>query len=99
MNSDAQFSWNYVLGIAKTHKKKLLVANLVAILAVVASVPIPLLIPLLVDEVLLNQPGKIVAWVGLFTPEHWHTLPLYIFPDKPNTSANNAYERRRASKS
>lgn len=60
------------------HRRELISANLIAILGALVSVPIPLLIPLLVDEVLLNQPGTAVAWTqGLF-PESWHGPMLYI---------------------
>ena len=51
------YDWAYIIGIALEHKRMLIAANIVAILAVIASVPIPLLFPLLVDEVLLKQPG------------------------------------------
>lgn len=66
--------WQVIRG----YKRELILANLVAILATVASVPLPLLIPLLVDEVLLDQPGAITAWIRGFTPEHWHGPVLYI---------------------
>ncbi len=42
------------------------------------SVPIPLLIPLLVDEVLLNQPGVSVATMNSIFPTDWHGPILYI---------------------
>jgi len=72
------FSWNYILNIALEHKKELVLANIVAILATVASVPLPLLMPLLVDEVLLNQPGVLINSLQPFFPEHWHGPILYI---------------------
>jgi len=72
------FSWNYILNIALEHKKELILANIVAILATVASVPLPLLMPLLVDEVLLNQPGVLINSLQPFFPEHWHGPILYI---------------------
>jgi ATP-binding cassette subfamily C protein len=41
-------------------------------------VPIPLLMPLLVDEVLLHKPGNLVSFTqGLF-PQSWHGPVLYI---------------------
>lgn len=72
------FSWNYILNIALEHKKELVLANIVAILATVASVPLPLLMPLLVDEVLLNQPGVLINSLQPFFPEYWHGPILYI---------------------
>ena len=47
------------------HRRELVAANLIAILGTIAAVPVPLLIPLLVDEVLLDQPGKTVAVIDI----------------------------------
>ena len=55
-----EYTFKSIARLALKHRKTLIAANLIAVLAVVASVPIPLLIPLLVDEVLLDQPGRIV---------------------------------------
>ncbi|ODB99432.1 ABC transporter ATP-binding protein [Candidatus Thiodiazotropha endoloripes] len=60
------------------HRRELVAANLIAILGAVAAVPVPLLIPLLVDEVLLNQPGTAVGIMNSLFPEHWHGPVLYI---------------------
>ena len=64
--------------MAKEHKSPLLTANLIAVLAVIASVPVPLLMPLLVDEVLLNQPGVAINTVQSMFPSNWHGPTLYI---------------------
>ncbi|HWR87577.1 MAG TPA: ABC transporter ATP-binding protein [Acidiferrobacterales bacterium] len=40
--------------------------------------PIPLLMPLLVDEVLLHQPGRLVAWLNSQFPSAWQGPVLYI---------------------
>ncbi|MGR6035197.1 MAG: ABC transporter ATP-binding protein [Candidatus Nitrosoglobus sp.] len=60
------------------HRRKLLLAQLIAILAALASVPIPLLMPLLVDEVLLRQPGMAVSIINVIFPSQWHGPILYI---------------------
>lgn len=60
------------------HKKKLFFANLVAIFATLLSVPIPLLMPLLVDEVLLNKPAGGLQMLNLFMLETWQTPIGYI---------------------
>jgi ATP-binding cassette subfamily C protein len=60
------------------HRRELVAANLIAILGALAAVPVPLLIPLLVDEVLLDQPGSAVAWMNSVFPEAWHGPVLYI---------------------
>lgn len=72
------YNWQYILNVAREHKRVLIIANIVALLAVVATVPIPLLMPLLVDEVLLNQPATLVAVTDMFTPQQWHGPALYI---------------------
>lgn len=74
----AIYTWSSILGIVREHKRDLIGAHIVAILAAVASVPIPLLMPLLVDEVLLHQPGRLVAWANGHFPAGWHGPVLYI---------------------
>ncbi len=78
MASSPKYTWSYILGIAKEHKRDLILANLVALLAAVAAVPVPLLMPLLVDEVLLQKPGKLTALIDSFFPAAWHGPNLYI---------------------
>ncbi len=72
------YNWRYILNIASEHKRELVYANIIAILATIASVPLPLLMPLLVDEVLLNQPATVVATINAVTPMAWHGPTLYI---------------------
>ncbi len=72
------FSWQSVVLLALQHKRKIVYANIIAICAVIASVPIPLLMPLLVDEVLLEQPAQLVAVINSFFPSEWHGPTLYI---------------------
>ncbi len=61
-----------------SHRSELVKANLIAILGALISVPIPLLIPLLVDEVLLQQPAGAVATMNRLFPDSWHGPILYI---------------------
>ncbi|WP_028469059.1 ABC transporter ATP-binding protein [Neptunomonas japonica] len=72
------YNWQYIRSIALEHKRDLVVANLIAVFAAAALVPLPLLMPLLVDEVLLNQPAKMVALVNGSTPQNWHGPLLYV---------------------
>ena len=72
------YNWQYILTIASEHKRELVYANIIAILATLASLPLPLLMPLLVDEVLLNQPATIVAAINSITPDSSHGPTLYI---------------------
>jgi ATP-binding cassette, subfamily C, bacterial len=71
-------SWRGIADELITHRTRLLQANLIALLAVAASVPVPLLLPLMVDEVLLQHPGKMVEWIGARFPATWHGPVLFI---------------------
>jgi len=64
--------------VVKQHKRSLILANLIAIAATLFSVPLPLLIPLLVDEVLLNQPGQITATINDLVSPEWQIPAVYI---------------------
>lgn len=55
-----------------------MVGHLIAILATAASVPVPLLMPMLVDEVLLHQPGFVLNTVNPFLPVEWRQPIVYI---------------------
>src|SRR3990172_6587570 len=72
------YDWHYILRIAAEHRREITLANIIAILATIASVPVPLLLPLLVDEVLLDKPGIVVNTINSITPAGWHTPVLYI---------------------
>jgi ATP-binding cassette subfamily C protein len=73
------YDWQYIFNVAMEHKREIVLANIIAILATIASVPVPLLLPLLVDEVLLDKPGYVVSTINSITPTAWHTPMLYIF--------------------
>lgn len=73
-----KYTFKYLLSLALEHRRTLIFANIIAVLAVVTSVPIPLLIPLLVDEVLLNQPGKVVEAFNSIFPVTIQGPILYI---------------------
>ncbi|EMB9233632.1 ABC transporter ATP-binding protein [Vibrio alginolyticus] len=72
-------SRSWLITQVKKHKSKLIIANLIAVLATLISVPIPLLMPLMVDEVLLDQPAKSLDAMNAILPEAWHTPTGYIF--------------------
>ena len=78
IQTDVIYNWRYILNIAIEHKREIILANIIAILATIASVPLPLLLPLLVDEVLLEQPAYIVNTINSLTPATWHGPVLYI---------------------
>ncbi|QDC93070.1 ABC transporter ATP-binding protein [Vibrio furnissii] len=71
-------SRSWLITQVKKHKSKLLYANAIAIVTTLISVPIPLLMPLMVDEVLLNQPGTGLAVMNHWLPTAWQTPTGYI---------------------
>ena len=77
--SSSIYTWQSIWRVALNHRRELILANVIAVLAAVAAVPVPLLMPLLVDEVLLDQPASIVAGVNRLFPVEWHGPALYIF--------------------
>jgi len=72
------YDWRELTRMVLSHRREILLANIIAILGALVSVPVPLLIPLLVDEVLLDQPGAAVAAMNGLFPEAWHGPVLYI---------------------
>ncbi len=66
------FSWDSIRALVLQHRRRLIFANVIAVIAAVLSVPIPLMMPLMVDEVLLGKPGPIVATIDRIFPEAWH---------------------------
>ncbi|MEC4750510.1 ABC transporter ATP-binding protein [Methylomicrobium sp. Wu6] len=72
------FGWDYIFQIARQHKKALIYSNIIAVLAMVASVPVPLFMPLLVDEILLHKPGLIIRTLNPLVPPAWQTPIFYI---------------------
>ena len=73
-----RIDWQRIIGLAAPHKATLIQAHLIAVAAAAILVPVPLLMPLLVDEVLLDQPGQIVAAQKALFPEAWHGPVLFI---------------------
>jgi ATP-binding cassette subfamily C protein len=73
-----RFDWAYIRRIALQHRATLVKAHVIALIATLASVPIPLLMPLLVDEVLLQHPGRSIDILDSLTPPQWHVPMLYI---------------------
>ena len=80
MNSAAMPTYGVhdLFSMVLRHRKQLVATNLIALGATIASVPVPLLMPLLVDEVLLDKPGTLVNFINPFFPGVWHLPMLYI---------------------
>ena len=73
-----RLSWAEIRRLAVRHKKALWIANGVAVLATLCSVPIPLLLPLLVDEVLLGHGASALTFMNHFLPDSLQTSVGYI---------------------
>ena len=71
-------TWPLILAEVRSHRATLLKGNLIAILAVACSVPVPLFLPVLVDEVLLHKPGGFVGFFAPWFPHAWHGPVLFI---------------------
>ncbi|MEA3373397.1 MAG: ABC transporter ATP-binding protein [Campylobacterota bacterium] len=65
-------TWRTLLQETKPFRKKIIIGQLIAVVAVIVSLPIPLMFPLLIDQVLLDQPAWLVR-----------TLERLFHPDEP----------------
>lgn len=73
-----RLTWAEIRQLAFRHRKGLLLANLIAVFATLCSVPIPLLLPLLVDEVLLGDGDAALKVMDRFLPAAWENAAGYI---------------------
>lgn len=73
MQSKPVLNLKSLLKLALRDKRLLIFGNCLGILAAVCSVPVPLLTPTLVDEVLLDKPGWLTAILHNFLPTAWQT--------------------------
>jgi ATP-binding cassette subfamily C protein len=74
----ARYAWRDIFALALPHRRRLVIAHLIAIAAAALSVPVPLLMPLLVDEVLLGKPGRLVAALDACLPGAWRNAVGYV---------------------
>ena len=73
-----RLTWAEIRRLALRHRKSLWIANSVAVLATLCSVPIPLLLPLLVDEVLLGHGDAALKVMNHALPLGWQKAAGYI---------------------
>ena len=68
-------TFNYLLEQIRLYKKSIIIANILAIVMTLISVPVPLFIPHLVDEVILGKEGSFISTVNQFievsSPEYY----------------------------
>ncbi len=70
------YSFKTIFQQMKQYRKELFLANIIAFLAVVVHTPVPLLMPLLVDEVLLGKKGLVTNSIdAIFGAEN----PAYLY--------------------
>jgi len=74
----SHISWQQIYQAAKSYKRDLWQANIIAIFAAVLSAPVPMLMPLLVDEVLLEKPSFLINAMNSLFPESWWGATFYI---------------------
>ncbi len=77
-SDNEKFSFNRIIGSALQYRKQLIYANIIAIIAALLSVPIPLILPLMVDEVLLNKPAAAIEAMNSVLPAGFQTGIFYI---------------------
>lgn len=78
MNNQTVFTWPYIFKLALEHKRDVFIANLVSIIATAIYLPVPLIIPSLINEVLLKQPGLFTKVLSYFLPKVWITPAVIL---------------------
>jgi ATP-binding cassette subfamily C protein len=73
-----RLNWAQIRQLVMRHKKALWIANGVAVLGTLCSVPIPLLLPLLVDEVLLGHGDSALRFMNHLLPDGLQKAAGYI---------------------
>ncbi len=71
--TSGQISWREILGNIFAKRGMLLRANILALLSMMATICLPLLLPLLVDEIILGAEGPILPVLRSFLPSFMHT--------------------------
>lgn len=72
------FTWSSILKMALEHRKNFALANLVAVVKTLMYLPVPLIIPSLINEVLLKQPGFFTKMLSRVLPENLITSGLIL---------------------
>ena len=63
------FTLKSLFTLALAHKKALIYGQIITILAILVSIPIPLMLPVMVDEVLLDKPAHFIETINFFFGE------------------------------
>ncbi len=74
-----QITWRSLLNETKPFRKQIIFGQLIALVAVMISLPIPLLFPLMIDQVLLDKPAFLTEMMDtLFHPSEPYVYILII---------------------
>jgi len=74
-----KITWHSLLNETKPFRKKIILGQLIALLAVIISLPIPLLFPLMIDQVLLHKPALLTETMDtLFNPSEPYIYIMII---------------------
>ena len=76
--SERSYTWQRIYDLVIEHKPELIKSNIIAFFAMLATVPLPLLLPILVDEVLLDKPGVLVGFLQGLVSSDWYGPIYYI---------------------
>ena len=81
MLPDTPMTWRTLLRDTIPFRRRIARGQLIAVLAVAISLPVPLLFPLLVDQVLLHKPAALTHLIDLlFAPQHpWGYIVVVLF--------------------
>ena len=71
------YDFKTLFRLIKPYKKELITANIVAFVAAIVNTPVPLLMPMLVDEVLLKKPGFLTRMIDTYCT-HLQSPVVYI---------------------
>jgi len=71
------YDFKMLFRLIKPYKKELIAANIVAFVAAIVNTPVPLLMPMLVDEVLLKKPGFLTRTIDTYGT-HLQSPVVYI---------------------
>jgi len=78
VSTHQHLDWRGILAELRKHRGAFIKGNLIAVLAVACAVPVPLFLPILVDEVLLHKPGIFIGHVSPLFPNAWHGPVLFV---------------------
>ena len=71
-------SWNAIFQNIFKHRLALARANALALASMLATISLPLLLPLLVDEVVLDEPGRLLPLMNYVLPPDLQTAYGYV---------------------